>query len=381
MTYLEAGIEVIKLLELNGYEAYFVGGFVRDFLLNSECNDIDIATNALPEAVSTIFDVQKTGILYNCVTVIYKGFKFETTTYRKEISYHDNRHPIYEVTSSILDDLKRRDFTINAMALDKELKLVDLFGGQEDLEKKIIRTVHEPQRRFTEDALRMLRAAYFAAKLDFKIADDTLLAMKKCSFLVQNLSNDRICWELEKIVNSTHQQNGFKYLVETNIAPYLLKFKNAIYLSLERNIIFSWPLFIAISYYDNIDEIEFLHLKSSLNNMILNALKLAKELKKNIFTKDILFDYGLQVCLLANDINVIVKKVKDQKDFISVEYQNLPIRAISDLAINGNDIIENVKLKDNRKIKEILTDLKHLVLNVKLTNEKESLLMYIKKHY
>lgn len=381
MTYLEAGIEVIKLLESNGYEAYFVGGFVRDYLLGEECNDIDIATNALPGAVSTIFNVNKTGILYNCVTINYEGYKFETTTYRKEISYNDNRHPVYEVTNTLLDDLKRRDFTVNAMAMDKDLKLIDVFFGLDDLKNKLIKTVFEPQKRFTEDALRMLRAAYFAAKLDFKIADDTLLGMKKCSYLVQNLSNDRICWELEKIINTKHQIIGFKYLIETNIAPYLLQFKNAIYLAVEKNITFDWPLFIAISYYDNPDEIEFLHLKSSLNNQLVSAIKLSKELKKNTFTKDILFDYPQPVLLLANDLNVILNKCKDQREFILKEYPLLKIHSLSDLAINGNDIIENITVKDNKIIKEILLKLKHLVLNNKLENTKESLINFIKKHY
>lgn len=381
MTYLEAGIEVIKLLESNGYEAYFVGGFVRDYLLNNECNDIDIATNALPEAITTIFNVQKTGILYNCVTINFEGYKFETTTYRKEISYSDNRHPIYEVTSTLLDDLKRRDFTINAMAMDKDMNIVDIFGGKEDLENKIIKTVHEPQRRFTEDALRMLRAAYFAAKLDFKIEHDTINAMRKCSYLVQNLSNDRICWEVEKIVNSKYQDVGFRYLIETNIAPYLLNFKNAIYLAVEKKIKFTWPLFIAVSYFDDPLSIEFLHLKSFLNNQILTAIKLASELKKNNFTNDILFDYGLQICLLANDINVILKKFKDQKDYITNAFPDLPIHSMSDLNINGNDIMENVVIKDNRIIKEILLDVKSRVLNNKLENNKEKIITYIKKHY
>ena len=152
MTYLEAGIEVIKLLETNGFEAYFVGGFVRDYLLGNECNDIDIATNALPQDIITMFDVIKTGIMYNCVTIVYDGYKFETTTYRKEISYQDNRHPVYEIANTLLDDLKRRDFTVNAMAMDKDLNVIDLFGGKADLENKILKTVHEPNRRFTEDA-------------------------------------------------------------------------------------------------------------------------------------------------------------------------------------------------------------------------------------
>ena len=180
MTYLEAGLEVLNIIEMNGYEAFFVGGFVRDYILGVESNDIDITTNALPSQISKLFTVVNTGIKYNSVTIIYEGYSFETTTYRLEGDYKDYRHPVYEVGKSLLDDLKRRDFTINAMAMDKELNVIDLFGGQEDLKNKIIRTVSEPQRRFSEDALRILRATYFAAKLGFSIELNTLNAMKKC---------------------------------------------------------------------------------------------------------------------------------------------------------------------------------------------------------
>ena len=159
MTYLEAGIEVIKLIELNGYEAYFVGGFVRDYLLGIDSNDIDIATNALPNQIANIFQVVNSGIKYNCVTVIYEGYSFETTTYRLETAYKDYRHPTYEVGKVLTDDLRRRDFTINAMAMNKNLEVIDIFGGLNDLKEGVIKTVNDPQKRFTEDALRMLRAS------------------------------------------------------------------------------------------------------------------------------------------------------------------------------------------------------------------------------
>ena len=187
MNYLETGIEVLKMIEMNGYEAYFVGGFVRDRLLGIDSNDIDIATSALPNQISNIFKVVNTGLKYNCVTIEYNGYLFETTTYRLEGNYVDYRHPTYEVGKVLTDDLRRRDFTINAMAMNKNMEIIDIFGGLQDLDNKVIKTVNEPQKRFTEDALRMLRAAYFAAKLGFSIEPETLFAMKKCSHMVQNL--------------------------------------------------------------------------------------------------------------------------------------------------------------------------------------------------
>ena len=382
MTYLEAGIEVIKLIELNGYEAYFVGGFVRDYLLGVESNDIDIATNALPNQVANIFKVVNTGIKYNCVTVIYEGYSFETTTYRLETGYSDYRHPTYEVGKVLTDDLRRRDFTINAMAMNKDLEVIDIFGGLNDLKSGIIKTVNDPQKRFTEDALRMLRAAYFAAKLDFSIERETLSAMRRNSHLVQNLSLDRMTWELEKIINSKHFTKGINYLIESSIAPYLGNFKNGIFLIQEKEISsISWMSFIGISYFESEDDLSLLHLKDNSINQIKTAIKLAKEIKNNKFNRLHLFEFGLRIVKLANDINTLIFNSKDYGEFLDKEYQKMPIHSLSELAINGNDILEVLDVKDKRQISVILDDLKKCVLLEKIDNRKECIIKYIKKHY
>ena len=364
MTYLEAGIKVLEQIIDSGFEAFFVGGFVRDYILGVESNDIDIATNALPNQIANIFKVVNTGIKYNCVTINYEGYTFETTTYRIE------------------DDLKRRDFTINAMAMDKNLKIIDLFDGLNDLKKGIIRTVYEPQRRFTEDALRMLRAAYFASKLGFEIDNETLLGMKSCSYLVQNLSCDRICWELEKLINSNYPKIGINYLIETNIAPYLSNFKKGIYLFNEKNLDkISWIEFLAICYFDDVAELSNIHLKSNISSLVTMAINVAKENKKNEFSRHTLFEYGLNTVLVANKLNVLLFGSKDRESYINQEYNKLPIHSMSELAITGIDIIDNVTIKENRMISHILKEVKLLVLNDKLDNNKESILKYIKKHF
>ena len=382
MNYLEAGIEVIKLIEMNGYEAFFVGGFVRDYLLGVEINDIDITTNALPSQISNIFKVVNTGIKYNSVTIEYEGYSFETTTYRIEGAYVDYRHPTYEVGKSLSDDLRRRDFTINAMAMNRNMEVIDLFGGLNDLKAKIIKTVNDPQKRFTEDALRMLRAAYFAAKLGFSIDNETLCGMRKCGHLIQNLSLDRISWELEKLVNSKYPMTGINYLIETNIAPYLSYFKNAIYLLKEKNISnITWPLFVSIAYFDNLDELLLLHLKNNLGNQIKNAILLAIKIKKNNFDRIELFENGEIICKLANDINVLLFDSKDKSEYIKKEYELLPIHSMSELSVNGNDVLENVVIKDKKDINMILQSIKRLVLLGKLDNNKECIIKYIKRHY
>lgn len=382
MTYLEAGIELLKMLEGNGFQGFFVGGFVRDYLLDKEANDIDIATNALPNQLANLFEIVNTGVKFNSVTILYKGYRFETTTYRLESTYHDNRHPTYEVADNLATDLRRRDFTINAMAMDKDLNVIDNYNGRNDLENKVIKTVYDPMRRFSEDALRMLRACYFAAKLDFEIEKETLQGMKSCSYLIQSLSNDRITWELEKIINTNNVEKGFTYLLISNILPYLLNYKKGISLLLENRFFdINWLEFLAISFYDNVYDLQFIHLKNTNYVDVKKVIEVSKSNPKNDFSKVVIFEYGLNIVLAANKINMLFNKSKDNKNKIEKDFNNLQIRSMSELAINAQDIIKLLNPKDNRIIGEILNKIKQLVLIGSLNNNKECIIKYIKKHY
>ena len=382
MGYKAKGVEVINLLEQSGHEAFFVGGFVRDYLLNLPPNDIDIATNALPNQIANIFEVVNNGIKFNSVTVVYEGYSFETTTYRHDLAYTDNRHPTYVVALSLMEDLKRRDFTINAMAMDKDYHIIDNFGGKKDLDDKIIRTVYDPIKRFSEDALRMLRACYFAAKLDFMIEENTFNAIRVCSHLIQSLSNDRVMWELEKIINSNYCEKGLKYLKTSNILPYLLLFKEGINLILEKGYMkMDWLEFLAICFYNNPLNLDEIHLKSGLGKRVREVIELAKKTPKNDFNATDLFDNGISNCNAANVVNIYHKNAKDKRCEISLIYENLPIRSISELEIKALDILENISLKNKKEISEILKEIKEKVLVRKLINNKFDILDYIMKHY
>ncbi|MDY4165587.1 MAG: CCA tRNA nucleotidyltransferase [Lachnospiraceae bacterium] len=210
--------KIIHTLEAAGYEAYAVGGCVRDALLGLTPDDWDITTSAEPEEVKALFSrTIDTGIKHGTVTVRLNGKSFEVTTYRIDGKYEDGRHP-EEVTftKSLEEDLKRRDFTINAMAVNDRTGIVDLFGGQEDLKAGIIRCVGDPMERFSEDALRMMRAVRFAAKLDFSIEEET---KKSISILKDNLrkvSAERIQVELTKLITSNHPEM-MRTLYETGL--------------------------------------------------------------------------------------------------------------------------------------------------------------------
>lgn len=195
--------KILRTLHEAGYEAYAVGGCVRDSLLGREPADWDITTSALPQEVKRLFSrTIDTGLQHGTVTVMLSGEGFEVTTYRLDGEYEDGRHPSsVTFTRSLREDLKRRDFTINAMACD-ENTLVDYFGGREDLEKGIIRAVGDPRRRFSEDALRIMRAVRFAAQLGYSIEPETLLAASELAQNLRRISAERIMTELNKLLLS-----------------------------------------------------------------------------------------------------------------------------------------------------------------------------------
>ena len=197
---------ILEKLQESGYEAYIVGGCVRDALLGREPNDWDITTSALPLEVKRIFaKTVDTGLKHGTVTVLAGGKGYEVTTYRVDGVYEDGRHP-REVTftPSLKEDLQRRDFTINAMAYREPGVLVDLFGGQKDLEDGVIRAVGDPEQRFSEDALRILRAIRFSAQLGYRIEEQTLRAASELAPTLRKISAERIRVELEKTITSDH---------------------------------------------------------------------------------------------------------------------------------------------------------------------------------
>jgi len=199
---------ILNILKENGYEGYVVGGAVRDTLLNRTVSDYDVTTNALPLEIKDIFKkhpVIETGIKHGTVTVVIDHEPFEITTYRVEGEYLDNRHPSKVFfTTSLKEDLSRRDFTINALALDINGNVIDYFNGVEDLNKKIVRCVGNPKKRFEEDGLRILRAIRFSAKLDFDIEEETSKAIINSMNLIKNISVERIQKEFNGILISKY---------------------------------------------------------------------------------------------------------------------------------------------------------------------------------
>lgn len=197
---------IITTLENAGFEGYAVGGCVRDTILNRDPDDWDITTSASPQEAKQLFaKTIDTGIQHGTITVLLGKDTYEVTTYRIDGEYEDSRHPKEVIfTSNLLEDLKRRDFTINAMAYNDRSGMVDEFGGMDDLQNKVIRCVGNPRERFTEDALRMMRAVRFSGQLGYEIEQETAKAAKELAPTLQKISAERICTELTKLMVSAH---------------------------------------------------------------------------------------------------------------------------------------------------------------------------------
>lgn len=215
--------KILQTLDEHGYEAYVVGGCVRDSVLGRDPHDWDITTSASPEQVKEIFDrTIDTGIQHGTVTVMIDREGYEVTTYRIDGEYEDGRHPKeVSFTSSLEEDLKRRDFTMNAMAYNPSKGLVDLFGGMDDMENHVIRCVGNPMERFQEDALRIMRAVRFSAQLGFAIDDSTRQAITALAPNLKYVSAERIQAELVKLLTSPHP-DYFRVAYETGITREFL---------------------------------------------------------------------------------------------------------------------------------------------------------------
>ena len=219
----EGARRIIKILNLKGFEAYVVGGAVRDCFMKKTPHDFDIATNALPQDIKKTFPkTVDIGIKHGTVAVMDNNTCYEVTTFRTDGEYLDSRHPSdVQFVSDLRSDMLRRDFTINALAYNDQSGIIDCVSGVRDIENKIIRCVGDPEKRFREDALRMMRAVRFSVVLGFEIEQNTAAAIKKCAILIKKISAERIREEIEKILRSENP-GGIIKLHELGLLQYII---------------------------------------------------------------------------------------------------------------------------------------------------------------
>jgi len=380
----ENGIIIIKTLKENNFEAFFVGGCVRDFLLDKTPNDIDITTNAKPYEIKKIFEnTIPTGEKYGTMTVVINDQHIEVTTYRTDVGILDSRHPKrVEYSSKVVEDVKRRDFTVNGMIMDENFEIIDFVGGKLDLEKKIIRTIGNPNLRFDEDLLRILRAFYFQAKLDFYIHNDTLSAINEKSVNITNISKERILQEMIKILKSPYYKKALITMGKSQIRNYLpglklgLEYLSTLFDTDYHKLDVKVDVFFTICFILNGSVDNFYGFSNRNLNLYENAVIVATN--KSYLDPLTLFKYGLEIPTLAARCNAILKKDRLVIKEIEKVYEDLPIKALCDLKINGNIILNVTDKKMGAWVGKLINEIAYKVIKKELPNNKEVLIKYIK---
>lgn len=349
--------KVINIIEKNGFEAYIVGGYVRDILLKRVSYDIDICTNALPKDLISLFPNSRTGI-YGAVNFKIKRYTFEITTYRKEFKYANRKPSKVTYINNLLEDLQRRDFTINTLCMNSQGKIIDLLDAIKDVESHLIKCVGNTKEKIVEDPLRILRAIRLATLLNFDLDTELFSCIMNNSSLVQSLSAERIKEELDKILMSDNYQKGLNLLINLHLAENL-----------------------GITIPSKMYKVNDLNgMWSQIN--IQNSLAFSKESRHNI--NDIkkilrggkidnieLYQYGLYLCLVAAEILGI-----DRKRVIIMN-KKLPIHSLKDICVSTPKIINYLDLKEGNQIKMILDDLSLQILNKQVANNSKSIFRYL----
>ena len=368
-------INILKTFNKNGFEAYFVGGCVRDFLLDKNFSDIDITTNALPEQVKNIFPKSiDTGIQHGTVTILVNGESYEVTTFRTEDEYVNHRIPEkVEFVSDLKEDLDRRDFTINAMALDYKGSLFDFHNGEADLKNKIIKTVNDPNERFFEDALRMLRAFRFSSRLGFDIDSNTLAAIKRNAKLIEYVSIERIVNEFRKLLEGKGNINSMQLMLNSMLNSYIPFLKDIEVIEDFSEYTFCQSLYI-LSKMNNIsfDDLKSLKLSNKELKQIKEYEKINTDFKNDIQLELILYKYNIE------DVRFICSYFK-YEDESEIEKIKLPITSFNDIDIESEEIIAFINRKPGPWIKEIIVLLEYEILLNGLVNNKKNILDFLTK--
>ena len=385
-----SAIPVLKRLEEAGYEAYFVGGSIRDLLLGRHIHDIDIATSAYPEEVKSLFHKTiDTGIKHGTVTVLFEGESYEITTFRTESGYQDFRRPDHVTfVRSLKEDLKRRDFTINALAMNTEGEIVDLFNGLGDLNNHLIKAVGDPMERFHEDALRMMRAVRFMSQLKFDLEDETKEAIKNLHDLLPKISVERIRDEFIKMGTGPNSRQAFQVFLDTELSEGVPDFAGKKELlsifpslkfgpSMESSL---WAIIIILLKLPNEQITSFMRDWKNSNAMTTNVERIVElfDLLSEHSPSDYeLFKAGKDVLLNTIDVAKILGQPVNSEALVD-RYTALPIKSSADLAIDGRFLI-NMGIHPGPRLGELLTEIKQKVIAGELENSEEAITVYLNR--
>lgn len=392
-----SAIPVLELIEAHGHEAYFVGGCVRDIILGHEIQDIDIASSATPDEIQSIFHATiDVGKEHGTIIALYKSVPYEITTFRTEGTYTDFRRPDkVEFVRNLEEDTLRRDFTINALAIDRNGNLYDYHQGMSDLKARIIRAVGVPADRFNEDALRMMRAIRFASQLGFTIETQTLQAIQEYAPLIQRISVERIRIELSKFLQGTYLIQALPLLTKTHLIRYLpnfdtisniehaihnlqLFFKPLIEGNHPRCESFCWALLVQAV---GITEVKsFLKKWTHSNQTIYQVCSLLEIMRAyELKSIDEWFVYQHEANLLETVAMWQRERLGEYQPDTQQMKENLPIQSRKDLQINGKQLMDACNMQHGSAlIGNLLKDIEYKVVTGQLLNEQTDILQYVK---
>lgn len=385
-------LPIIEKIQAGGFEAYFVGGCVRDALLNKEINDVDIATSAFPAEVKKIFPKTiDVGIEHGTVMVLSKDDSYEVTTFRTESTYQDFRRPDQVVfVRSLEEDLKRRDFTVNALAMDQEGQVIDYFNGVNDLKKGVIKAVGSPEERFFEDALRMMRGVRFISQLDFVMDNETEKAIHKNHALLENIAVERIQVEFMKLLLGKGRQKALKAFIETELYSYcpgLSLYKNELetFAALEGQIptrLAAWTMLLFILKKSE-DEVELFLRKWKCSKKELQRVKAAyialQQRIKEPLNRLSLYQSGYDI---AMEVEYMLPFFDCEPNIAHLEEltASLPIKNKQEMAVSGHDLLQQFDAQPGKWLGEALDNLETAILLGEVENERAQLINWAQSH-
>ena len=385
---LQAAVPVLERINQAGFEVYFVGGCVRDTLLQRPLHDVDLATSAYPQEIKQIFpQTIDTGIEHGTVTVIYQKKAYEITTFRTESGYQDYRRPDkVEFVRSLKEDLKRRDFTINALAMNSQGEIIDLFAGISDLQQRQIRAVGVAADRFHEDALRMLRAVRFQSQLNFTIEKQTLAGIKTNAALLSHIATERIREEFIKLMEGSNRQAGLISLYQTQLYrfcpglatydfPKILQFA-AGQITDEATV---WSFLAYLGQLKRAQVRPFLRQWKVANNNIKLAQAAIELLNNYQGSNWQLYIAGQAATATAAQVLRLTRQQELAEQLIE-QYQDLPLKSPHQLAINGQQIMQVLNLSPGPQIGQYLKQIQQAIVAGKLVNDYPTIVDYLKNN-
>lgn len=379
-----SAVPVLKKLEEAGFEAYFVGGAVRDFLLKNPINDVDIATSATPNEVKKTFPkTVDIGIDHGTILVLFQNKSYEITTFRTESEYQDFRRPKgVSFVRSLNEDLQRRDFTMNAIAMDRFGKLIDPFNGQFAIQERMIRTVGQATERFQEDALRMMRAVRFVSQLGFELERETVKALDHLVPLLAQIAIERKRAEFEKLLKGKNRKQALNLLIETGLFSYLPGLSNhKEHLEELQNYDFDtlskdemWTLLIFCLNLEEKSIEGFLRNWRLPLKEIRNIQRILLFLFKRLKQEWTVYDLYLAGSDTIKSVETLFQVLKGNKEFESIFrwvnlYKQLPIKERSDMKVTGNDLLAWFDSKGGPWLHELLTKIEQAILEGKAVND------------